>query len=262
MRSESVVVNPRNLGLSGFIREAVRARRVGPEPETVFRLFRPFHGPELDAIYERVMRDETGRRILLEGRSLHPVLLDFARLRSLPGGTLGSEYVRFMEENEIDIVSFAEASLRHMAREDYANDAVWTLVNRARDIHELVHVVAGYGTDELGEMCGLAFTLRQDPRPNATRFAIRVNVASFRRQGFEHAEAVIAAAYRRGAGVPELVAIDWERMLDRRLEDVRAELRISEPVPYEPIPPTGEAPRPIDLVRALLSRDPTAKIAA
>jgi len=162
MQPKSVVVNPRKLGLSGFIREAVRARRVGPGPETVFRLFRPFHGPELDAIYQRVMEDETGRRILLEGRSLQPTLLDFPRLRSLPEGTLGNEYVRFMEENEIDIISFAEASLRHMAREDYANDAVWALVNRARDIHELVHVVAGYGTDELGEMCGLAFTIRQD----------------------------------------------------------------------------------------------------
>ncbi len=167
-----------------------------------------------------------------------------------------------MEENEIDIVSFAEASLRHMAREDYANDEVWTLVNRARDIHGLVQVVAGYGTDELGEMCGLAFDLRQDPRPKATRLGIRANVASFRRRGFRHAEAAIELAFRRGAGIPELVGVDWEKMLDWRAEDVRAELRISEPTPYEPIPPTGEAPRPIDLVHALLSRDPIAGIAA
>ena len=70
MQTRSIVLNPRALGLSGFLREAARARRVGPGPETVFRLFRPFHGPELDAIYRRVMEDGTGRRILLEGRSL------------------------------------------------------------------------------------------------------------------------------------------------------------------------------------------------
>ncbi len=112
MVAKSVVINPRRLGPLGVIRELARARRVGPGPETVFRLFRPFHGPRFDAIYDRVMADETGRRILSEGRSLHPVLLDFDRLRSLPSETLGCKYVRFMEANEIDIVSVAAASLR------------------------------------------------------------------------------------------------------------------------------------------------------
>ncbi len=258
----SIVVNPRKLGLLGFIREAIRARRVGPGPETVFRLFRPFHGPRLDSLYQRVMADETGRRILREGRSLHPTLLDFARLRALPSGTLGNEYVRFMKTNEIDIVSFAEASLRHMAREDYANDEAWTLVNRARDTHEIVHVVSGYGTDELGEMCGLAFTIGEDSRPRATRLGIRVNIANFRRRGYRHAEAVIAEAFRRGARTGLLISADWESMMDWQLDDVRTRLGVSEPPSYEPIPPSGEAPRFIDLARAAFIRNPEAGLAA
>lgn len=138
----SLVIDTKPLGPLGLLRELVRARRQGAGPETVFRLFRPFHGPNLDEVYERVMADETGRRLLHEGQSLHPVLLDFDRLRSLPEGTLGQEYARFMDDNEIDIVSFAEASLRYMAREDYARDEAWHLVNRARDTHELIHVVS------------------------------------------------------------------------------------------------------------------------
>lgn len=262
MSSRSVVLNPRHLGVVGFVREAVRARRVGPGPETVFRLFRPFHGPELDRIYERLMADEESRRILVEGRSLHPALLDFDRLGALPDGTLGREYLRFLQENEIDVASFAEASLRHMTRDDYADDEVWTLVNRMRDTHEIVHVVSGYGTDELGEMCGLAFSIEQDPRPSATRLAIRVNVAGFRRQGYRHAEAAIAEAFRRGRNVGILAGVDWERMLDRPLTDVRAELGISDPPRYEPIPPTGMAPRPADLLRALMSSTPGVSAAA
>jgi len=82
----SVVVNPKKLGILGFVREAARARRTGPEPETVFRLLRPFHGPRLDDIYARCMADATARRILEAGRSLHPVLLDLPRLRALPEG--------------------------------------------------------------------------------------------------------------------------------------------------------------------------------
>ncbi len=221
MSTKSVVVNPRKLGPLGFVREVVRARRVGPGPETVFRLLRPFHGPEFDAIYDRVMADETGRRILREGRSLHPVLLDFDRLRSLSSGTVGYEYVCFMEANEIDIVSFAEASLRHMAREDYANEEAWALANRLRDIHEIVHVISGYGTDVLGEMCELAFKIREDPRPRAARFAIRVNVANFRRNRSRHAEAAIGQAFQRGCRVGLMVGADWEAMMDWQLALIR-----------------------------------------
>ena len=256
MSTKSVVVNPRKLGPLGLVREVVRARRVGPGPETVFRLLRPFHGPEFDAIYDRVMADETGRRILREGRSLHPVLLDFDRLRSLSNGTLGYRYVCFMEANEIDIVSFAEASLRHMVREDYANDEAWALANRLRDIHEIVHVISGYGTDVLGEMCELAFNIREDPRPRAARFAIRVNVANFRRNGYRHAEAAIGQAFQRGCRVGLMVGADWEAMMDWQLDDVRTRLGISEPPSYEPIPPTGEAPPLTDLLRAAFIRTP------
>ncbi|MGH0033332.1 MAG: Coq4 family protein [Myxococcota bacterium] len=257
MRTGSVVVDRKRLGPVGFVREVVRARRTGPEPETVFRLLRPFHGPQLDTIYDRVMADPTGRRLLREGHSLQPLLLDLPRLRALPDGTLGREYARFMDDNGIDIVSFAEASLRHMKRSDYANDETWTLVNRARDIHEIVHVVSGYGTDVLGEMCEIAFNIEDDPRPKAARFAIRVNAAMFRRHGYDHGDAAIAEAFERGAKMGLTVAVDWEALLEEPLDAVRAGLGIEPPRLYRPIPPPGEpefgTPAFSDLLHAALA---------
>ena len=38
MASDTILVNPRKLGLRGFFREMANARRTGPVPETVFRL--------------------------------------------------------------------------------------------------------------------------------------------------------------------------------------------------------------------------------
>ncbi len=256
MAAKSVVINRRRLGPLGLVRELAWARRAGMVPESVFRLFRPFHGPRFDAIYDRVMADETGRRILREGRSLHPVLLDFDRLRSLSTGTLGCEYARFVETNEIDLVSFAEASLRHMAREDYANDEAWTLANRLRDIHEIVHVISGYGTDLLGEMFEIAFAIREDPRPRAACFEIRTNVAIYHRHGLRHAEAAIAQAFRRGRCVGLMVGADWEAMMDWQLDDVRAQLGIARPPSYDPIRLPGENPTFIDGLRAAFSRTP------
>ena len=262
MAAKSVVINRRRLGPLGLIRELAWARRAGMVPEVVFRLFRPFHGPKFDAVYDRVMADETGRRILREGRSLHPVLLNFDRLRSLPSGTLGREYACFVETNEIDLVSFAEASLRHMAREDYANDEAWTLANRGRDIHDIVHVISGYGTDLLGEMCTLAFGIREDPRPRATCFQIRTNLAIYHRHGLRHGEAAISQAFQRGWCVGLMVGADWEAMMDWQLDDVRAHLGISKPPSYEPIRLPGENPTFIDGLRAAFSRTPGGTLAA
>ena len=128
------------------------------------------------------------------------------------------------------------------------------------DIHELVHVASGYGTDELGEMCVLAFANRESSRPKAIRFAIRINVARFRRHGFEHAETVIAKAFRRGAHARSMISADWEAMMDWQLDDVRAHLGVSEPPHYEPILPTGEAPGFADLVRGVFTRAPVANV--
>ncbi len=232
MTSSRIVLNPRRLGPLGLLRELAHARRAGPVPETVFRLLRPFHGPAFESIYARCMADPTARRLLEEGRSLHPLLLDHERLRALPDGTLGREYLRFMETNGIDIVSFTEASLRHMAREDYATDEGWALANRLRDCHEIVHVISGYGTDVLGEMCELVFNLREDPRPRAAWLAVRTNIVKFRRLGAHHAEATIREAYRRGQRAGLVVGADWETMIDWPLQRVREQLGIDAPPAY------------------------------
>lgn len=253
MSRTRVVLNPRSLGPLGLLRELTRARRAGPGPETVFRLLRPFHGPQLDSIFARCMGDPTARRILEQGRSLHPVLLDADRLRGLADGTLGREYLRFMEANQIDIVSFAEASWKYMLREDYASEEAWTLANRLRDIHEIVHVISGYGTDVLGEMCELVFNLQEDPRPRATWIAVRANIAAFRRLGALHAEDAIRHAYRRGQRAGLMVGADWEAMLDWPLERVRETLGIDPPAPYAPVPATGEPDLPPPHPRDLLS---------
>ncbi|MCR9097489.1 MAG: ubiquinone biosynthesis protein COQ4 [bacterium] len=255
MSSQSVVLNPRPLGFFGFLRELRRARRVGPGPETVFRLLRPFHGPEFDRIYERCMADPTARRLLEEGRSLHPVLLDFAGMRAMPEASLGRAYVDFMEANQIDIVSFAEASFKNMKREDYANDAAWAMANRLRDIHEIVHVISGYGTDVLGEMCELVFNLAEDPRPKAVRFVVRMNLIKFERAGHAHARAAIAEAYQRGKTAGSRVGQDWADMLDWDLDTVRAQLGISPPTEYAPIDFEESPPTPSVMLRALLTKD-------
>jgi hypothetical protein len=59
-----------------------------------------------------------------------------------------------------------------------------------------------------------------------------------------------------------MVGADWEAMMDWQLDDIRARLGISKPPSYEPIPPTGESPALIDLLRAAFGRTPDGRLAA
>lgn len=61
-----------------------------------------------------------------------------------------------------------------------------------------------------------------------------------------------------GRGAPLLFVHGYSWPLD----EVRRQLGISAPSPYVPIPPTGEAPRLLDLLRASVVRDPGAALAS
>ena len=155
-----VIRNHRRLGPLQFLRsyQALRKARATGDPEIVLRFMRPFHTRQFERTYSRVVSDPVGRRLLDEQRSLLPVLSDLESLQALPEGSLGREYARFMEEEELSVTDFAEASLASMSALDYRDQRAWTLAQRLRDMHDLIHVVSGYGRDLLGEMAVLSFS--------------------------------------------------------------------------------------------------------
>ena len=108
MRRASVIRNRRRFGplkLLRSFRELRKARATG-DPRVVLRFMRPFHTRQFERTFFRVLADPAGRRLLEEERSLLPVLSDLASLRALPEGSLGREYARFMEDEELSITRF------------------------------------------------------------------------------------------------------------------------------------------------------------
>ena len=239
MRRTRVVRNPRRLGPLKLLRsyqELRRARATG-DPEIVLRFMRPFHTRQFERIFFRVLADPVGRRLLDEERSLLPALSDLQSLQALPEGSLGREYARFMEEEELSVTAFAEASLASMSELDYADRRAWILAQRLRDMHDLIHVVSGYGRDLLGEMAVLSFSRERPKRGEDYRrsFILRLVRWKFARAGRPDAAAVLEAAVERGSRAAFLPAVEWERLLSLPLALARERLGISPPPVYEPI---------------------------
>lgn len=239
MRRARVIRNHRRLGpvqLLRSYRELRKARATG-DPEIVLRFMRPFHTRHFERTFFRVLADSVGRRLLDEERSLLPVLSDLQSLQVLPEGSLGREYARFMEEEDLSVTDFAEASLASMNEFDYTDRRAWTLAQRLRDMHDLIHVVSGYGRDLLGEMAVLAFSSGRPGRRENYRLYLILRLAQWRfaRSGRPDATDVLRAAADRGARAASLPAVDWERLLPLPLALVRERLGISPPPAYEPI---------------------------
>jgi ubiquinone biosynthesis protein COQ4 len=218
-------------------KQALRAiRSLIDDPDDtaqVFRIIRALSGNSFEQLYQRVIADPVGSRVLGERRNILPVLQDLERLRALPDGTLGREYSRFIDHEGISADGLVEAS-DGFDDSVFLDDRAYLLSQRLRDIHDLWHVVTGYERDLFGEIALLAFTYAQI-RNRGIGFIVLIATFKEMREGYRDGVALTWNAYRRGRRAGFLAAADWEAMLEKPLAEVRRELGISEPEPYTPL---------------------------
>ncbi len=182
----------------------------------------------------RFRQSETGRAMLAERRSLLARLSDRAGLAALPPSSLGRAYYEFMAAEDLSAAGLVEAS--KIQRPPSVDEITW-FRERNREMHDLLHVTAGYGRDPLGEACVLAFSYAQT---GLKGFAVIATVAGFRiarRLRGQHVMRAVFEAYRQGRRADWLIGADWESLLSQPLDTVRAQLRVSPPTYYPQIVP-------------------------
>jgi ubiquinone biosynthesis protein COQ4 len=118
-----------------------------------------------------------------------------------------------------------------------ASEEVQVFADRTRDLHDLYHVLAGYGRDEFGEICVLAFSY---PQQRLRSFAVialfgALNFASLLNKhkiGAQGVFAAVAQAYRNGQKSTWLPGEDIEALLTEDIENLRRRLNIATPTKY------------------------------
>jgi ubiquinone biosynthesis protein COQ4 len=221
----------------------IRALLANPDDTSqVFRIIRAASGRSFERLFHRVKQDPAGARILAEQRMLLGALSDRERLRGLADGSLGREYARFMDAEQISADGLAEASLPDQPQDPSPlGPEAEVLGERLRDMHDLWHVTTGYGRDLLGEVALLAFSYAQTCNRG---IGIIVGVALYKmwRGGANEAVELVRGGYRRGRKARLLPAADWEALLELPLNQVRLQLEV-EPAPsYTQDRSTGAPP--------------------
>ncbi len=170
------------------------------------------------SLVQQLRRSEGGRRLLSERPSLQGKVLDLAALERLPEGTLGHEFARYYRDNKI---SPFETTLELKSDIDYIG-------KRYRETHDLLHVLTGYATDQLGEMELQAYALGNLGIRTAAFILLLSSFQLFKvpQFGVGRSEYLrkLWAAYRRGRASPQFLDFWFEENWETPVATLRARL--------------------------------------
>lgn len=144
-------------------------------------------------------------------------------LLHLPARTLGGAYARHMKACNLKPDFFEDVPPRHRMH---------FLRLRLRQTHDIWHVLAGFGTDEFGEVGLQGFYFAQFTNGQSALILASAILKSVLRGRFGDLELHLDAfceGYRNGKQAAPLLAVEWERMWDRDLAELRRELRVEAP---------------------------------
>jgi len=215
-------------------RHAWRAlRKLIDDPERteqVFEIISALSGDAFERAWRRFRAHPDGQRLLRERPSLLATLSDRSALRALPLGSFGRTYAAFMDAAQLDPAGLVEAD--EVAAQNYAPpesgpvDAdVEFFGARLRDMHDLWHVLTGYGRDEAGEAANLAFTYAQVPNLGIGLIVLAGAVIGPRDLTL-YWPRYLHRAWRRGRATSLLSVAPYEELLSLPLAEVRERLAI------------------------------------
>ncbi len=217
---------------------AVR-RLIGDKEDTrqVFEIMNALAGKSIHHAYMRLLDTEEGGRQAYRREEFAERLEDGAWLAQFEAGTVGAAYRNFIAPRQLSAYGLAAESRKvpEAADVDRLHPIAW-LARRLRDVHDVWHVLAGYGTDALGETCVVAFSYAQT-KSLGFGFIALAGAYEFSRDrtGLPYKRAVWQA-YRHGRRAAWLPAEDYVKLFGEPLDQARQRLNIAAPTIYDSLP--------------------------
>lgn len=203
------------------------------DTEQVFHIIEALNGDSTRRDFLRFIKSEAGRELLEKRIFLPDILDDHIPLWDLPEGTVGRTYVTFMEREGLTAHGLVEESLNNRKHgESFDDDLLWYM-NRLRDTHDMYHILTGYGRDALGEAALLGYTHSQHGGLGVS-FIAYMGQREIAKVAPREARVkdVLAEARRNGKAAKRIIEQDIISLLEKPLDEVRAELNIAPPTLY------------------------------
>ena len=201
----------------------------------VFEIMRALTGRSTYKGFERLIREPGGGEIAYAHAELAPLFSDPQWLAGFAPGTVGAVYRAFMAEEDLSAEGLAVQSRVSEPHIDDPHVVTW-YARRLRDIHDVWHVLTGYGRDALGEACVVSFSYAQTGNLGFGFIGLAAAREIKREASKVAAWAAVQEAYRHGKRARWLPAEAYERLFAEPLEAARTRLNIAAPQRYLEIP--------------------------
>jgi len=201
----------------------------------VFEIMEALTGRSVSWGLKRLLRTPGGARLAYQRVEMNDLLSNPDWLAGFEPGTVGAAYRQFMASENLSAEGLAALSREVRAEIEAPNLYAW-YSRRVRDVHDVWHVLTGYGRDALGEACVVSFSHAQT-RSLGFLF-IGLGAAQQIRRGTKSipARRAVTEAWRNGCKARWLPAEDYERLFAEPLEAARGRLGIASPAVYESVP--------------------------
>ncbi|UTW54958.1 ubiquinone biosynthesis protein COQ4 [Kordiimonas sp. SCSIO 12610] len=212
----------------------------------VFKIMQALTGDSLHKQYARFIETDIGTNIIEKKIDLLDTLKNREALAKLPEGSLGREYLNFMITENITaegLVDASDDSFSHFQDENFERYAM-----RTREMHDLWHVITGYGRDGLGEFCVVAFSYSQT---KSLGFAAIALMGAFDLSKKFKGHGVLGAvmqAFKHGRQAAWLPGQDWENLMAVPLSEIRQMMNIQDPTKYIAASEVSAQTRPDSIV--------------
>lgn len=176
----------------------------------------------LAKIYSQMLLDNEGTSILADRPRISSEIVNLKELERLPKGTLGYAYTQFLSRNKVTPDS------RLTVR--FVDDAELAYVlQRYREVHDLIHTVLGMPTNMLGEVAVKWVEGLQTGLPMCVGGAMFGPIRLRPKQRQKFIQTILPWAVRVGRQAKPLMCIYFERRWAQELSELRKEFNIESP---------------------------------
>jgi ubiquinone biosynthesis protein COQ4 len=219
--------------------KALRAfrRLVRDKEDTVqvFEIMRALSGRSIRRGYDRMLRTMEGGRQAFLREELADKLDDPAWLARFGPGTVGAAYRAFREARGFTADGLAMEARKVAPLADAPHPVIW-YSRRVRDVHDIWHVLTGYGTDALGEACVVSFSYAQTGNLGFALIGVGAAGEIRRENRSVPSRRAVWQAYRIGRRARWLPALDYEALFERPLDEARGQLGLRPATVYQSVP--------------------------
>lgn len=237
---EFVVLKPQRMRPVTAFRAFRKLVRNKEDTAQVFEIMRALTGRSGSIGYNRLLTTAEGGRQAFLRDELALKLDDPVWLARFGPGTVGAEYKAFRDLRGFTAEGLAETARETAPEIDAPHPVVW-FSRRLRDVHDIWHVLTGYGTDALGEACVVSFSYAQTRNLGFGFIGWGAAREIQRENRSVPARRAVLQAWLNGRRAQWLPGLDYEALFAEPLETARARLGIRPATVYAAVPEADRA---------------------